>query len=275
MVWKTKVLLKVELPTGKLGLTVVKRPPTVGAVRTDSPVVGQVVPGDVILSLTLPGMGDVETKGKDGQAVMDTLVAFANREGRGLTVEKHGIYGVGVPPGPLGVSFVDGTCTVHAVKPTSPLMGATVEGDTLLSVDGQPVTPATIFDVIKAADDGTGERKLVFRTYGGTPAGMTAGGTWVEQVYVGPETKKWACLACLFFGLPGLCILMCPGDKRMVYVNLAKNAKPGPGRAALPDGTIVDYTKVGQIVTSYRRRLPRYNSAALPRQPTSDKFCTH
>ena len=165
MVWKTKVLLKVELPTGKLGLTVVKRPPTVGAVRTDSPVVGQVVPGDVILSLTLPGMGDVETKGKDGQAVMDTLVAFANREGRGLTVEKHGIYGVGVPPGSLGVSFVDGTCTVHAVKPTSPLMGATVEGDTLLSVDGQPVTPATIFDVIKAADDGTSERKLVF---GGT-----------------------------------------------------------------------------------------------------------
>ena len=91
MVWKTKVVLKVELPTGKLGLTVVKRPPTVGAVRTDSPVVGQVVPGDVILSLTLPGMGDVETKGKDGQAVMDTLVAFADREGRGLTVEKHGI----------------------------------------------------------------------------------------------------------------------------------------------------------------------------------------
>ena len=172
MVWKTKVLLKVELPTGKLGLTVVKRPPTVGAVRTDSPVVGQVVPGDVILSLTLPGMGDVETKGKDGQAVMDTLVAFANREGRGLTVEKHGIYGVGVPPGPLGVSFVDGTCTVHAVKPTSPLMGATVEGDTLLSVDGQPVTPATIFDVIKAADDGTSERKLVF---GGTGCEIVEG----------------------------------------------------------------------------------------------------
>ena len=161
MVWKTKVLLKVELPAGKLGLTVVKRPPTVGAVKSDSPVAGQVAPGDVILSLTLPGMADVETKGKDGQAVMDTLVAFADREGRGLTVEKHGIYGVGVPPGPLGVSFVDGTCTVHAVKPTSPL-GATVEGATLLSVDGEPVTPATIFDVIKAADDGTGERKLVF-----------------------------------------------------------------------------------------------------------------
>ena len=272
---RTKVVLKVELPTGKLGLTVVKRPPAVGAVGTDSPVVGQVAPGDVILSLTRPGLGDVDTTNLDGQAVMDTLIAFADREGRSLTVEKHGMYRVGIPPGLLGVSFVDGTCTVHAVKPTSPLLSATKEGDTLLSVNGQPVTPTTILDVIKAADDGTGERKLVFRTYGGTPAGMTAGGTWVEQVYAGPETKKWACFACLFFGLPGLCILMWPGDKRMVYVNLAKNAKPGPGRAALPDGTIVDYTKVGQIVTSYRRRLPRWNQVALPPQPTSDKFCTH
>ena len=161
MAVKTKVVVKVELPAGKLGLTVVKRPPTVGAVRTDSPVVGQVVPGDVILSLTRPGLGDVDTTNLDGQAVMDTLVAFANREGRGLTVEKHGIYGVGVPPGPLGTSFVNGTCTVHVVKPTSPL-GATVEGNTLLSVNGQPVTPTTILDVIKAADDGSSERKLVF-----------------------------------------------------------------------------------------------------------------
>ena len=173
---KTKVVVKVELPAGKLGLTAVGSPPAVVAVRTDSPVAGQVAPGDIIVALTRPGLGDVDTTNLDGQAVMDTLIAFADREGRSLTVEKHGIYGVGVPPGPLGVSFVDGTCTVHAVKPTSPLMGATVEGDTLLSVDGQPVTPATIFDVVKAADDGTGERKLVFadcdihRMFGGGAA---------------------------------------------------------------------------------------------------------
>ena len=249
---KTKVVVKVELPTGKLGLTAVGSPPAVGSVRTDSPVAGQVAPGDIIVSLTRPGMGDVDTTSMDGQAVMETLVAFAEREGRSLTVEKDGLYGVGVPPGPLGVSFVDGTCTVHAVKPTSPLLGATLAGDTLFSVNGQSVTPTTILDVIKAADDGTSERKLVFRTTApamkaeGTPAGMTAGGAWVEQTYMGPETKKWACLACLCFGLPGLCILMCPTDKRMVYVNLGANAKPGPGRAALPDGTIVDYTKGGQ-----------------------------
>ncbi len=251
---KTKVVVKVELPVGKLGLTFVKSPPEVGSVRTDSPVVGQVAPGDIIVSLTRPGLGDVDTTNMEGQAVIETLLAFADREGRSLTVEKHGIYGVGVPPGPLGVSFIDGTCTVHVVKTTSPLLGATKSGDTLLSVNGKPVTPTTIFDVIKAANDGTSERKLVFRTTTtapamkaeGTPAGMTAGGAWVEQTYMGPETKKWACLACLCFGLPGLCILMCPTDKRMVYVNLGANAKPGPGRAALPDGTIVDYTKGGQ-----------------------------
>ena len=100
---KTKVLLKVELPTGKLGLTAVKSPPEVGSVRTDSPVVGDVAPGDIIVSLTRPGLGDVDTTNLDGQAVMDTLIKFAKREGRSLTVEKHGIYGVGVPPGPLGV----------------------------------------------------------------------------------------------------------------------------------------------------------------------------
>ena len=158
---RTKVVVKVELPAGKLGLTAVGSPPAVGAVRTDSPVVGQVAPGDIIVSLTRPGLGDVDTTNLDGQAVMDTLIAFAKREGRSLTVEKHGMYRVGVPPGPLGVSFVDGTCTVHVVKPTSPL-GATVEGNTLLSVNGQPVTPTTILDVIKAADDGTSECKLVF-----------------------------------------------------------------------------------------------------------------
>ena len=188
MVWKTKVLLKVELPAGKLGLTVVKRPPAVGAVRTDSPVVGQVVPGDIILALTLPGLGDVDTTNMDGQAVMETLIAFADREGRGLTVEKHGIFGVGVPPGPLGVSFVDGTCTVHVVKPTSPL-GATVEGNTLLSVNGQPVTPTTILDVIKAADDGSSERKLVFL---GTGCEIVEGKVVAEGPALTNETLRLA-----------------------------------------------------------------------------------
>ena len=187
MVWKTKVVLKVELPTGKLGLTVVvaahgRR----GRDRLAGRGAGRA--RDVILSLTLPGMGDVETKGKDGQAVMDTLVAFADREGRGLTVEKHGIYGVGVPPGPLGVQFLDGTRTVHAVKPTSPLLRATKAGDTLLSVDGTPVTPSTIFDVIKAADDGTGERKLVF---GGTGCEIVEGVVMMAHRWArSPRTRR-------------------------------------------------------------------------------------
>ena len=86
-------------------------------------------------------------------------------------------YGVAVPPGPLGVSFVDGTCTVHVVKPTSPLLGATKKGETLLSVNGKPVTPTTIFDVIKAADDGTSERMLVFRRASSSKLFLAAGET--------------------------------------------------------------------------------------------------
>ena len=84
---------------------------------------------------------------------------------------------VGVPPGLLGVSFVDGTCTVHVVKPTSPLLGATKKGETLLSVNGKPVTPTTIFDVIKAADDGTSERMLVFRRASSSKLSLAAGET--------------------------------------------------------------------------------------------------
>ena len=257
---KTKEVVKVELPVGKLGLTAVKCPPEVGSVRTDSPVVGQVAPGDIIVSLTRPGMGDVDTTSMEGSAVIETLVAFADREGRSLTVEKHGIYGVGVPPGPLGVLFLDGTCTVHAVKPTSPLLGATKEGDTLLSVNGTPVTPATVFDVIKAANDGTSERKLVFRTTAtagrrwvlapsamkpeGTPAGMTAGGTWVEHIYVPPRTpcEQSTCGRICALLAAGPLILLAPSTRKdWVYVNLGANAKPGPGKAALPDGTIVNY----------------------------------
>ena len=72
-------------------------------------------------------------------------------------------YGVTVPPGPLGLQFQNGTCTVHAVKLRSPLRGVTKEGETLLAVNGRPVNAATMLDEIKGADDGTSERMLVFR----------------------------------------------------------------------------------------------------------------
>ena len=72
-------------------------------------------------------------------------------------------YGVTVPPGPLGLQFQNGTCTVHAVKLRSPLRGVTKEGETLLAVNGKLVTPTTMLDAIGAADDGTSERELVFR----------------------------------------------------------------------------------------------------------------
>ena len=73
-------------------------------------------------------------------------------------------YGVTVPPGPLGLQFQNGTCTVHAVTHRSPLRGVTKRGETLVSVNGKPVMPATMLDEIKGADDGTSERMLVFRS---------------------------------------------------------------------------------------------------------------
>ena len=78
----------------------------------------------------------------------------------------------------------------------------------------------------------------------GTPAGMTAGGTWVEHIYdVSPLEVGELGVICLF-----LSCLFCSGRggspikrKGWVYVNLGANAKPGPGKAALRDGTIVNY----------------------------------
>ena len=69
-------------------------------------------------------------------------------------------YGVTVPPGPLGLQFQNGTCTVHAANPR---LGVK-EGETLVGVNGRPVRPMTMLDEIKGADDGTSERMLVFRS---------------------------------------------------------------------------------------------------------------
>ena len=83
-------------------------------------------------------------------------------EATALAVKKR-TYSVSVPPGPIHVLFLYGTCRVHAVKRASPLWGMMKKGETLMSVNGKPVTPATMFDVIKAADDGTSKRELVFQ----------------------------------------------------------------------------------------------------------------
>jgi len=83
-------------------------------------------------------------------------------EATALAVKKR-TYSVSVPPGPIHVLFLYGTCRVHAVKRASPLWGMMKKGETLMSVNGKPVTPTTMFDVIKAADDGTSKRELVFQ----------------------------------------------------------------------------------------------------------------
>ena len=84
------------------------------------------------------------------------------KEATALAVNKR-TYSVSVPPGPIHIFFLYGTCRVHAVKRASPLWGVMKKGETLMSVNGKPVTPTTVFDVIKAADDGTSKREFVFQ----------------------------------------------------------------------------------------------------------------
>jgi len=43
------------------------------------------------------------------------------------------------------------------------------------------------------------------------------GGQWGTNKYVGANTQAAACIGCLCFCLPGLCILLCPMDERDAY----------------------------------------------------------
>ena len=49
------------------------------------------------------------------------------------------------------------------------------------------------------------------------PPGVSAGGQWGKNNYMGEKTGAAACLGCLCFCLPGLCVLMCPLDERDAY----------------------------------------------------------
>ena len=49
------------------------------------------------------------------------------------------------------------------------------------------------------------------------PPGAPEGGVWGTVKYVGSSTQALACLGCLCFCLPGLCVLMCPMDEKDGY----------------------------------------------------------
>jgi hypothetical protein len=50
------------------------------------------------------------------------------------------------------------------------------------------------------------------------PPNVSDGGTWGTSKYVGSTTKAAACVGCLCFCLPGLCILFCPMDEKDAYM---------------------------------------------------------
>ena len=69
------------------------------------------------------------------------------------------------------------------------------------------------------------EEKQVNPTGSGSvdaPPGVGAGGQWGKNNYVGEKTKAAACVGCLCFCLPGLCVLMCPMDERDAYKHEGK-----------------------------------------------------
>ena len=156
----------VTVPPGPLGLQFQNGTCTVHAVTHRSPLRGVTKRGETLVSVNgkpvnAATMLDAIGAADDGTSERELVFC---RFSKPSFAAGPAFRCVGVPPGPLGLQFQKGTCTVHAVKPTSPLLGATKEGETLLSVNGRPVNAATMLDEIKGADDGTSERMLVFRS---------------------------------------------------------------------------------------------------------------
>ena len=156
----------VTVPPGPLGLQFQNGTCTVHAVTHRSPLRGVTKRGETLVSVNgkpvnAATMLDAIGAADDGTSERELVFC---RSSKPSFAAGPAFRCVGVPPGPLGLQFQKGTCTVHAVKPTSPLLGATKEGETLVSVNGRPVNAADMLDEIKGADDGTSERMLVFRS---------------------------------------------------------------------------------------------------------------
>ena len=155
----------VAVPPGPLGLQFHKGTCTVHAVTLRSPLRGVTKEGETLLAVngklvTPTTMLDEIEAADDGTSEREFVF---RRSSKPLFAAGPAFRCVGVPPGPLGLQFHKGTCTVHAVTLRSPLRGVTKEGETLLAVNGKLVTPTTMLDEIEAADDGTSEREFVFR----------------------------------------------------------------------------------------------------------------
>jgi len=187
-------LYGVAVPPGPLGVQFQNGTCTVHAVTPRSRLRGVTKEGETLLAVngklvTPTTIFDVIKAADDGTSERELVFRGSSKP---LFAAGPAFRCVGVPPGPLGTSFVNGTCTVHVVKPTSPLLGATKKGETLMSVNGKPVTPTTIFDAIKAADDGTSERMLVFRRASSSKfllaAGETKSGPPAEAPIVSKES---------------------------------------------------------------------------------------
>ena len=101
----------------------------------------------------------------------------------------------------MQVKTVNNNKVSNSSEAVSMLKEAT--GQVTIVADDEPSTPAT-----SVASNHPGDAP---------PKGVESGGQWGTNKYIGSNTQALACLGCLCFCLPGLCVLMCPIDERDVY----------------------------------------------------------
>ena len=87
-----------------------------------------------------------------------------------------------------------------------------------------------VAEEVKTVPEQTPAASVMGSTARTSPPGVATGGQWGTNKYVGSNTQALACLGCLCFCLPGLCVLMCPVDDRDVYKSTDNNVYDAAGR---------------------------------------------
>ena len=162
----------VRVRPGKLGLRFSGT--TVTAVNRDSPLLGVVDRGAVLLSVN--GVAATTESSNCGRnAAEQILLADDGASPRTLVFETKAPgykvprfplpreIDVSVPPGPIGVRFRK--TTVSKILKNSPLEGKVRSGVVLLAVNGVPVTTASLNaspDILETSEDGGKMRTLTF-----------------------------------------------------------------------------------------------------------------
>jgi C-terminal processing protease CtpA/Prc len=168
-------------PAGKLGIVVdsTQQGPVIHTVRDDSPLLGEVVVGDVLIQVN-----ETPCRTMKASEVTKLMVNSADKERKLVFLTKPPISSiitiqkpvlpdgmvekvVLAPAGKLGI-VIDSTLrgpVIHTVREDSPLLGKIAVGDILIDVNGTDCRSMKASSVTKLmVDSATRERKLVVLT---------------------------------------------------------------------------------------------------------------